>query len=249
MVNRPSDESMPPPYASPRQAALAGMRDALGAPALALGASYVGFGSLCRANRLTLWLGLASTSTGWALPGQIVLVELYGMGASLLVVTLSVALTNARLLPMAVTLMPLLRHAGTPRWRYYLFSHFIAVTAWVFAMRRCPDLPSRQRLPYFAGFGATLWLVTILCTAAGFLMARQLPEAIRLGLVFLNPLYFLLVFAGDANLRARILPVGLGAVLGPLLHRLDPDWGLLATGLIAGTAAFAAERGWRRRRG
>jgi len=52
--------------------------------------------------------------------------------------------------------------------------------------------------------------------------------------------------------RARAWAMALGAVIGPALHTFDPDWGLLATGAIAGTAAFAGDRwiaGRRRREG
>src|SRR5690606_28101641 len=113
---------------------------------------FLGFGSLCRESGFSIWLGLASTATGWALPGQIALVELYGIGASLAVLLLAVGLTNARLLPMTVVLMPLLRAPGTPRWHYFLTAHFVAVTAWTHAMQRFPAMPPAQRLPYYMGF-------------------------------------------------------------------------------------------------
>lgn len=234
--------------ASRRSAFLAAMRQALGIPSLVLGASYVGFGSLVRESGLDLWLGLFSTATGWALPGQVVLVELYGVGASLLAVVLAVALTNARLMPMAVALMPVIHDPAVPRWRYYVVGHMVAVTGWATAMLRCPDMPREMRLPWFAGFSAVLWLVSLLGTAAGFALAGSVPQPVTLGLVFLNPLYFMLIFAVDLRQRGKILALCAGAVLGPVMHLLDPDWGLLATGVIAGTAAFLADRSVRGRR-
>ncbi|WP_299621699.1 AzlC family ABC transporter permease [Pelagibius sp.] len=236
-------------YGSQRQAALTGMRHSLGVPALVLGSSYVGFGSLIQGADLAVWHGLFSTFTGWALPGQIILVELYSLGASILVVSAAVAMTNARLLPMTVALMPFLRAPGTPRWRYYLFAHFIAVTGWAAAMRHCPQLPEPQRLPYFAGFAATLWAMCLGATALGFYLADLLPGYITLGLVFLNPIYFMLVFVADARHRARILALAVGAVCGPLLHLVSADWGLLLTGLLAGSLAFFADRLWSRDHG
>src|SRR5690606_17898099 len=92
-------------FASPRAAALAGLKDSVGVPMVVLGASYIGFGSLVHGAGLDVWLGLFSTFTGWALPGQIVVIELYSLGGSLLVVAAAVAMTNARLLPMTVSLM------------------------------------------------------------------------------------------------------------------------------------------------
>lgn len=228
-------------FASPRAAALAGLRDSVGVPMLVLGASYLGFGSLVQGAGLDVWLGLFSTFTGWALPGQIVVIELYSLGSSLLVVAAAVAMTNARLLPMTVALMPYLRAPGTPRWRYYLFSHFVAVTAWAAAMRLCPNLPANQRLPYFAGFGTALWSMCLVTTATGYYLAGGLPGFVTLGLVFLNPIYFMLLFVADARHRARMLALVAGALLGPPLHLVSADWGLLITGVAAGSLAFAAD--------
>ncbi|MGF1628990.1 MAG: AzlC family ABC transporter permease [Kiloniellaceae bacterium] len=227
--------------ASPSEAALRGLRDAFGVPMLVLGASYVGFGSLVHGAGLDVWFGLFSTFTGWALPGQIVVIELYTLGGSLFLVAAAVAMTNARLLPMTVALMPYLRVRGTPAWRYYLFSHYVAVTAWAAGMRVCPTLQPAHRLPYFAGFGTTLWSMCLVTTAIGFYLAGLLPGFVTLGLVFLNPIYFMLVFVADARHRARILALVVGALLGPLLHLVSPDWGLLITGVLAGSIAFAAD--------
>ncbi|HEY9548294.1 MAG TPA: AzlC family ABC transporter permease [Kiloniellaceae bacterium] len=231
----------PQGFGSSRGAALAGLRESIGIPMLVLGASYVGFGSLVHGAGLDVWLGLFSTFTGWALPGQIVAIELYSLGGSLLLVAAAVGMTNARLLPMTVAIMPYLRAPGTPAWRYYLVSHYVAVTAWAAGMRVCPTLPPGQRLPYFAAFGTALWSICLVTTALGFYLAGLLPGFVTLGLVFLNPIYFMLVFVADARHRARVLALVAGALTGPPLHLLSPDWGLLLTGLVAGSLAFAAD--------
>jgi predicted branched-subunit amino acid permease len=236
-------------FGGPRAAALAGLRHAFGAPGLVLGASFLGFGALVRQSELALWHGLLSTVTGWALPGQTALVELYAAGASLLSIALAVALSNARLLPMTVTLVPVLRSPRWPRWSYFAAAHFVAVTGWAAAMRVCPAIPAEQRLAYFTGFAATLWLATIATTAIGFYLAGAVPAQVSLGLVFLNPIYFMLVFADSANQRMRALALALGALAGPTVHLLSPDWGLLISGVGAGTLAYALDRLWARRHG
>lgn len=229
-------------FPSRRAAFLAGCRESASAPALVLGASFLGFGSLCRQSGWTLPMSLVSTTTGWALPGQLTLIELYGIGASAAAILLAVWLSGLRLLPMTLSLMPFLRHPGTPRWRYYLAAHFIAITAWATCMQRCPLLPPEQRLPFFFGFASVLWSFTMIATGAGFLIVDWLPPTVGLGLLFLNPVYFMLVFSVDLARRARALPLILGAVSGPLFHLLTPDWSLLLTGLVAGTAGFLLER-------
>ena len=65
---------------APRAACVEGMRRAAGVPAIVLASSYLGFGVLCRESGLTLVQSVGSTATGWALPGQIALVEMYAIG-------------------------------------------------------------------------------------------------------------------------------------------------------------------------
>jgi len=222
----------------------AGLRAAIGVPALVLAASYLGFGSLVRSSGMALPHGLASTVSGWALPGQVALVELFAAGTSVIAIAVAVGLTNARLMPMTIALMPWLRAPGRPRWHYFAAAHLVAVTGWVHALRHCPSLPPADRLPYFVGFSLVLWSASLSATAAGFVLAGMVPAEVSLGLVFLNPIYFMLVLGADAQTagRARAWALALGAVTGPAFHRIDPDWGLLATGAVAGTAAFLADR-------
>ena len=75
-----------------------------------------------------------------------------------------------------------------------------------------------------------------------------MPLYVTLGLVFLNPIYFMLVFAADARRRARLLALVLGAVAGPSLYLVATDWSLLLTGLSAGSLAFFGDLWWRRRK-
>ena len=227
---------------SARAARLEGMRQALGIPALILGFTYLGFGSLVRESGLTVWHGLFSTATAWAIPGQIALVELYAVGASLLVIASVVALTNARLLPMTVVLMPLLRDPGVPKWRYYFFANYVAITGWTVALRVCPTLPAAQRMPFYEGFSVTLWSVTFFATGLGFFLAGGLPAYVTMGLVFLNPIYFMLVFAADMRIRSRVLALLFGALAGPPLFLVTPEWSLLLTGIVAGSLAVAVDR-------
>jgi predicted branched-subunit amino acid permease len=229
-------------FGGPGPAFRAGLRLAFGVPATVLGASYVGFGAMVHQAGLELWHGVASVVSAWALPGQIALVDLYGDGASLLAIAIAVAVTNARLLPMAITLVPLMRSPGTPRWRYYLAAHFIAVTGWALAMRDCPAMPAAQRLPYFAGVVMVLWCVSMLGASLGFFLVGGVPAYVTLGLVFLNPVYFMLVIAGDVRIPSRVIAALLGAVAGPLLYMATPDWSLLLTGLGAGSLAYVLGR-------
>lgn len=233
-----SDDS----YGSAQGAYIGGVRDCFGAPVLVLVATYVGFGSLVRSLDLPLAAGLVSTLTAWAIPGQIALVELYVLGAPLLAIAATVAATNLRLLPMVLALFPKLRSDRWPTWIFFGACIWVAITGWLQAMQRTPSLPEEERLPYFVGFSSTIWIATLFATAAGWFLADGMPPIISLGLVFLNPIYFMLVLSADLADRGRRMAMLLGAVAGPAFHLVDPYWALPATGLVMGTVAFLLTR-------
>ncbi|HEX3065639.1 MAG TPA: AzlC family ABC transporter permease [Dongiaceae bacterium] len=226
----------------------AGLRTGLGAPGAVLGASFIGYGTLARSSGFDLPQSIATTAFIWALPGQIALVELAATGASLAGLIFAIALTNARLLPMTVTLVPVLSDLRWPKRLYYLAAQFIAVTAWTVTMQVYPDIPRQYRLPYFLTLGFTLWSITMVMTVVGYLLVGMVPAPVALGLVFLNPIYFMLMFVADFRLPARAYALTLGAIAGPLLQPLGSEWGLLAAGLIGGSAAFALDELRRRRK-
>lgn len=234
--------SATPIHFEPFRGAAVAVREALGMPGLVLLASYVGFGSLVRQSGLDLPQGLVSTASTWALPGQVAMVELSAVGASVLSIAIAVVLTNARLTPMVVTILPLFRDTGMPRRVTYAVAHLVAVTAWATALRRLPGLPPQERVGWFVGFALTLWVLSMAGTALGYYLAGAVPAPVTLGLVFLNPLYFMLILMVDLRQRARTLAMVMGAALGPVLHLVTPTYGLLLTGVLAGALAFSTDR-------
>ncbi|MEW5710579.1 MAG: AzlC family ABC transporter permease [Pseudomonadota bacterium] len=223
---------------------LAGARDALGAPALVLFAGMVGFGALGRESGLGLWVTSATSFFIYALPGQVVFVEMFAVGASGLAIFLAVSLTAARFLPMTLTLMP---HVPRPHHGRLLYAlvHLVSMTTWASMMSAFPRLKPEERLPYFTGFGLVCWGVSVPGTVLGYLAAGHVPASVTLGLVFLNPLFFFLLFA-EVRQRASRLALLIGGVSGPLVHLAAPDWSLLLCGVVGGSAAFLLERRWRR---
>lgn len=215
-----------------------GLREAFGTPAAVLGAGYIGFGALARDADFSLLLSLVSTLTIWALPGQIALIELRTLGTALPALVLAVMLTSARFFPMTAALLPALRHPRWRGWHYYLVGHFVAMTGWAVAMRRCPQMPPEERLPYFLGFAVMLWLACAGGTVLGFYLSHLFSERVTLGLVFLNPMYFVLILTGETRSRLGVAALLCGATAGPLLHLLVPQWSLILGGLLGGTAAF-----------
>jgi predicted branched-subunit amino acid permease len=174
------------------------------------------------------------------------MLEMSLAGAVPVVIVVTVALTAARFLPMTVALLPMLRTTAHASWRHYAAVHLLAMTGWAASMRRCPELPPEQRLPWFVGFALINWLACIVATAVGYELAESLPPAVRQGLVFVGPLYFVLILSGETRTRQSIAAIAFGAVAGPAIHLVAPQWSVVLAGLIGGTLAFVLVKGARR---
>jgi predicted branched-subunit amino acid permease len=219
-----------------------GARDAFGVPAAVLGAGFIGYGALAAENGYSVWLTMIATASIWALPGQLILIELYALGASALAIVLAAVASSARFLPMTVSLLPVLRderHGGPA---IYLAAHLISMTGWAAAMRRCPELPGTQRMPYFIGFALTCVLVSVASCPVGFYLSGAFPPLLRLGFVFLTPVYFVVILIGDLRTRLAALALACGALAGPLFHLVSAQWGILLSGFVGGTIAYLIQR-------
>ncbi|MBY0336758.1 MAG: AzlC family ABC transporter permease [Acetobacteraceae bacterium] len=214
------------------------VREALGAPALAMAATFLAFGAAVQAAGLGLVWALAAAGLVYGMPGMMVLV---GAGGALAAAPAAMA-ANARFLPMAVSLAPWL---GPPGWRRWLALPFIAVTPWAMAIRRLPALPQAARLRWFLGFALASWTVAGLSTLLGFALAPLLPGWPLALLLLVNPLYFGVILAGESRRAFGLRAALAGMAAAPLVSVLPAAWGLLGAGLLGGTAAFL----WGRRHG
>ncbi|MGH6610815.1 MAG: AzlC family ABC transporter permease [Burkholderiaceae bacterium] len=234
-------------YRTPRGALTAGARDAFGAPAAVLAAGYVGYGALAAELNFPLPLIVASALLIWALPGQLIMVEMVALSAQFALIVVAVVLSAMRFLPMTTVLSTMIRHPRYIGWPMYLSAHLIAMTGWAAAVNRCPRLPTDQRLPYFAGFALVLWVASAAASAVGYFIADQMSATVKLGLVFMNPIYFLLILTGETRDAPGRLSLAAGAITGPIAYVIAPQWSVLAAGLVGGSAAYAIHR-WSRRR-
>jgi predicted branched-subunit amino acid permease len=222
------------------------MAGAPSVPVLVVVITFVGFGALARDVGFDIYQAAFVTAVVFALPGQVVLADEIAHGASLLAATFAVVLTAVRLLPLAFSLMPVLRDGAPRRWQELLLCHFIAITIWLEAMRRLPPLPRHLRTAYFTGFAIVLASAIMSATILGFLLAARVPPPVAAGFVFLTPIYFFLSLVETAVSRADRLAFAVGVVLGPVLFTLAPGYDLFLTGLVGGTGAYLVTR--RRRR-
>lgn len=100
-----------------------------------------------------------STLIGFALPGQVVMAETLIVNGTLLNILIAVFLTNARLYPMTVNLVPVIRQNNRPRWHYYFLAHFIAVTSWVYMLSNYNKINKENRFSFFRAWRNSLGFI------------------------------------------------------------------------------------------
>jgi predicted branched-subunit amino acid permease len=228
-----------------RDIVIKGAKDAFGVPAAILFAGMLGFGAMGQANGLDIWLTSATSFFMFALPGQVVLVEMLVLSASGVTIAVAVTLTATRFFTMCLTLFPQFPEKQRSSF-YYLVVHLVAMTAWAVSMRDFPKMKPEERLSYFTGFAFVCWAVSTPATVLGYLVAGQVPSYINLGLVFINPLFFLLTFT-EVKPRANRMAILLGGPIGLLSYLWFPDYSLLIAGLFGGTIAYVVDKHFRNR--
>lgn len=227
----------------------AGVREALGVPVAVLGAGFIGYGSLAADAGYSVWLTLSASLAIWALPGQLVLMDMGGSDAAFVATVLAVSLSAARFLPMTLTLMPMVRAGGRARrlWQYLLAAQLVSMTTWAVTMRRFDGMDAAARWHYFLGFSLVCIGASLFFALVGQLLIGALPPLARFGLALLTPLYFFVTLVGEARNRASITALACGASVALALHAIAPDWSLIGAGVFGGTAAWLIQRHHARR--
>ena len=226
-----------------------GVRESFGVPGGVLAATYIGFGALAFSGGIPVWVVIASTITIWALPGQLVMVDMWQIGAPTIAILLAVTLTNARFLPMTVTVMSVIRDRGHPEWIYYVAAQCVAMSSWIICMRRGPELPARERVAYLGGLAAGFIAIGVVAAVVGYYIAESIPPVMQIGMVFLAPVYFIIFLIVEVRTRLVAIALACGGIAGPLLYLLTPQWSVLLAGFIGGTLAYALQRKLGRTRG
>jgi predicted branched-subunit amino acid permease len=240
------EESAAERFSSRKDAFWSGIRDAAGAPAVVLFAGMVGFGAMGKTNGFDIWFTSATSLFMFALPGQVVLLEMAITGSSAIAIALAVTLTATRFITMTVTLFPQFHQKDRNR-TLYASVHLLAMTAWAISMREFHSIETKHRLSYFTGLGLLCWLISVPGTILGYFLAGMVPTPVTLGLVFINPLFFLLTFTEVKPWINRIA-ILLGCIFGPIFFFIDRDTSLLTAGLVSGTIAYFIDRKYLRKK-
>ena len=224
------------------------MRGITSMPALILMTSFVGFSAFAFEAGVTRGEAIFMTISIWALPAKMILVGMMASGAHIAAIFLAVSLSSIRMMPMVASILPEMRTDKTPTWLLILLSHFIAITAWVFAMQRLGDVPRKHRTTFFAGFGITLTLANTVIVAVCYGVVAGFPPLISGALYMLAPVYFLASIWATARQAVVRLAFVIGLMAGPLMALVSPGFDVLYAGIGGGTIAYMVDRHWRRKK-
>ena len=155
---------------------LQGLKSNLGtrSPTVSLAACFIALGALLKDAGFNLQQSAASSFFTYALPGQLVMAESLLIGTSLINIFIAVWLVNFRLYPMTVSLFPLLKHKSQPKWKYYLSSHFLAVSSWLVAKEGYQKIHKKYRIDFWIGIGIGTWSTAVIMTIIGYLLSEYL---------------------------------------------------------------------------
>lgn len=235
--------SGPGPFGSPAAAFFGGYRSALTSVFCpVISGTYIGIGALAHGFGLdSLWL-LVSTMLVWAGPAQVILISGIGTDAALIEMAVAVTLSSIRLLPMTMTLLPLLRRPGTRLRDLLLPTHFTSVSMWVESQRHLPSLPPEHRIPFCNGLSIGFMSAATVTGFAGFYLAAELPALFAGALLFLTPMALLVTTARNAKAMMDKLALVFGLAFGTVLAAGQVQLDLLWAGVGGGVLAYAINR-------
>jgi predicted branched-subunit amino acid permease len=219
----------------------AGARKALTGPAFYVALSLMSTGALARAADMPPGAAMLATALIWAGPGQVLFFGALAAKTAPATIAFVVSLSSVRLLPMCLSVLPMLRGEKTRRITLLFAAHFIAVTVWTESLRRLPDLERAHRLPFFFGFALTCLGLTTLTSGLGYWLTSAVPAPLASGLMMLSPFYFLAATARAARDGSDWLAIGSGLALAPLTQAfVGGGFDLIVLAVVGGGGAWFA---------
>jgi predicted branched-subunit amino acid permease len=232
-----------PPHRSATTAFLAGFRAAWGSVlAYVLIGTYVGIAALAHDFGFSLLWVVASTVVVWAGPAQVILVSALGAGAAPVETALAVGVSSARLLPMVMSLLPLLRRPQILHRALFLPAHLTAVSMWIEVLRLLPQVPREARIAFTNGLGLGFMTAAQVGTLIGYFLSTSLPPFLSAGLLFLTPISFLISTTRNCRLMSDWLALVFGIGIAPLMAAWQVGLDLLWTGIVGGSLAYGIHR-------
>lgn len=189
---------------------------------------------------LSPWEALGMSVVVYAGAAQLAGLQLIGVGAVPVVVVLTAAIINLRMVMYSASIAPHFAHlAGLRRGflAYFLTDHAFAIVVTRFARQGVADL---GRAPFYLGVAASIWVVWQLGTLSGALLGTGVPE--EWSLDFAVPLTFIALLVPNTRDRAGGVAAVTGGVAAVLLSGLPYNLGLVCAALLGVAGGVAASR-------
>jgi 4-azaleucine resistance transporter AzlC len=232
------ETTQPAQLSSRKREFLLGARDE--APIL-LGVAPFGviFGALAIAAHIPALMAQAMSSVIFAGSAQFIAAQLFGTGASGIVIVLVVFVVNLRHALYSASVAPHIKHLG-PAWKAVL-AYLLTDEAYAVVITRYnkPDDPSRKHW-YFLGAGLTLWTSWQISTAVGILVGSRIPD--NWPLSFMLPLTFIALVVPTLKERSTIAAAVTAGIAGYLTTALPLKTGLLAAAIVGIAVGMLVEK-------
>jgi 4-azaleucine resistance transporter AzlC len=175
---------------------------------------------------------VAFSVSAFAGASQLAAIRLLGRDAPFLIVVLTAAVINLRMLMYSASIAPYFRDLRT-RWKA-LLSYFLTDHSYAFSVAAYAGDEVSDRRWYYLGVALPMWSVWQVGTAVGAVLGAGVPES--WGLSFAVPLVFVALLVPTVTDRAAAAAAVVGGVTAVAATGLPLDLGLLA-GALAGVAA------------
>ena len=136
--------------------ALAGRQGRVRSAGPIIFSTMLGFGSFAQSLGYGHLEAVLSSVLVWALPGQVVMSDLWSSGAGWVTILAAGSLASLRFLPMATALVATFKD-GTKSWLWLLWvGHTMSANTWPFGMAAAKRFEPRGRLLYYTALSGTL---------------------------------------------------------------------------------------------
>ena len=210
------------------------LKHVLNVPGLGIFFSMTGFAAIARDAGFDLLQAMVTTALVWGMPGQVAMASLYASGASAVVIFSAVAIANMRMMLMTVSGVGMLGVRGSPFVVKMLLVQLLAITGWIQLAVVKGMVAQRNMLTYYVSFSVVLYACGLSGTLFGYFLIDALPADLVKVLVFMTPLYILMMVARVR--QALFKQAGaIGALLGPCLYLGLGEAGIFVGGFLGGT--------------
>ena len=213
-----------------------GVLTGFGFPGIGMSAAMFGFGVFAGEAGIDIYLCIGSLLILWSMPGMVIFVSLYTIGAPVFLLFTTVLLANMRQFFLVLSGMTIINiHAHKISFlSKLLWAHLISPTGWAELTKVKNELEEKELLTFFQGLTLALVTITSLTTIIGFKLYYFLPSYIVSIPVFIMPLYLTILMLRAVEIYYRVA-VFSGGITFPILFPYIGDWSLILAGLFGGT--------------